>query len=510
MEISEKEKHLREKERMLATAERAVASLRESEEKFRTLAETAAMAIFIHQGGNFLYANRAGEVIGGYTVDEYLTMNFMSLVHPDYLELVKSRARERLAGSGEVPTQYEFKILRKNREERWVLMTAGISAYEGKPAVIGTLIDITARKQAEEERERYYRELQKATQSLMESEARFRTLAETTTASIVIHRGGRLLYTNPAIQKGTGYTRDEFLNMKFWEIVHPDFREMVRQRGQARALGLKLPNEYEFKIVTKQGEDCWVNMTAGVIEYEGKPAVLATLFDVTDRKRAEEEKVRLYEERIAEEKKHLFEKEKILMDLHDGIGGITTNIGILAELGQKASDIDGVRKALATISKLSHEGISEIRSFMHSLDTRELSWRTLATELRSQGTGMLEPHNISFELKSVVDDGPEQPGSLLWVNLFKIYKEAMTNVIKHSKARSVSVVLHVSPQEALLTVEDSGIGGGAHGGAGRGMSNMKRRAEEVGGALTVSSGPGTRVRVAIPLPLKYPAQGMEL
>jgi PAS domain S-box-containing protein len=190
MGIREKEKHRREKEQMRAAAEEAVKSLRESEEKFRTLADTAAMAIFIHQGGNFLYANRAAELIGGYRVDEYLSLNFMSLVHPDYADLVKTRARERLGGGNEVPSQYEFKILRKNGEERWVLMTGGVTKFEGKPAVIGTLIDITARKRAEEERERYYRELQKATQSLKESEARFRTLTETTTAAIVIHRGG--------------------------------------------------------------------------------------------------------------------------------------------------------------------------------------------------------------------------------------------------------------------------------------------------------------------------------
>ena len=53
-------------------------------------------------------------------------MDFMSLVHPDFVDLVKARARERLSGSGEVPRQYEFKIVRKDREERWVIMTAGI------------------------------------------------------------------------------------------------------------------------------------------------------------------------------------------------------------------------------------------------------------------------------------------------------------------------------------------------------------------------------------------------
>ncbi len=505
----EKEKHLIEKEQLHETVEKAVKSLRESEEKFRTLAETAAMAIFIHQGGNLLYANRAGEIIGGYTVDEYLRMNFLNIVHSDYIDLVRTRARERLDGGGP-PPQYEFKIVRKDGQERWVLMTAGITKYEGKPAIIGTLIDITARKQAEEEREGYYQQLQKATQSLRESEARFRILAETTTASIVIHRGGRLLYTNPTVQRLTGYAREELLNMDFWEIVHPAFRDLVRERGRTRLHGTEHPSDYEFQVVTKQGEARWVNTTAGVIEYEGSPAIIATLFDITDRKLAEEEKVKLYEERIAEEKRHLQEKEKILMDIHDGIGGITTNISILSELGQKTAEVIDIKKTLATISRLSREGISEIRSFMHSLDTRDLNWRSLAAELRNQGTNMLDPHGIAFDMESTLDDGHERPGSLLWVNLFKIYKEALTNVVKHSKAMSVKAVLKVTPNKLLLTVDDNGIGWEANQGNGRGLSNMKRRAEEMGGELSIESGQGTRVRVHIPLPIKYPERGIEL
>jgi signal transduction histidine kinase len=123
---------------------------------------------------------------------------------------------------------------------------------------------------------------------------------------------------------------------------------------------------------------------------------------------------------------------------------------------------------------------------------------------------MLEPHNIAFELKSSLDEDHERPGSLLWVNLFKIYKEALTNVIKHAKAGSVAVSLRVSPGGVLLTVEDNGCGSGSRRGNGRGLSNMKRRAEELGGVVEVSSERGTRVLVEIPLPLKYPEQGMEL
>ena len=159
---------------------------------------------------------------------------------------------------------------------------------------------------------------------------------------------------------------------------------------------------------------------------------------------------------------------------------------------------------------LSHEGISEIRCFLQGLDTREMSWRTLAAELRNQGTGLLGPHNIAFDLKSAMEKDCEQPGSLLWVNLIKIYKETLTNVVKHANASSVAVMLQVSAHRFLLTIQDNGSGGEVRRGKGRGLANMQRRAGELGGTVDVVSGKGTRVRVEIPLPIKYPDRGMEI
>jgi PAS domain S-box-containing protein len=624
-----------ENARLYEEARRTKESFLASESKFRTLAETAATAIFIHQGGNFIYANHASEIIGGYTADEYLKMNFLSLAHPDYVEMIKARARERLTG-GQPPPQYEFKILKKNGEERWVLMTAGVTEFEGKPTVIGTLIDITARKQAEEERhrmsllienssdyiamsdmdgrmlfvnqagrklvgldseadvrkltaddfyfpedlpvlkenrrrsdwrgefrlrhfktgavipvewyifnvtdeatgkpiaraavmrdiadlnrareerERYYQELQATTQSLQESESRFRTLAETTTAAIFIHQNQKLVYANSAGETMTGYTREELLKEDFWSLIHPDYQELVKEGGQTRMLGKQVPQEYEFKFVRKNGEERWAATTAGLIEYGGNPAIIVTLFDITDWKRAEEAKVKFYEESVKqyqerneEEKRHRLEKEKILMDLHDGIGGITTNISILSELAQKAKDEETVKKTLSTISRLSREGISEIRSFMHSLDSKDLNWRTLAVELRNQGINMVEPHKIKFTIETAIEDMQEQPGSLVWVNMFKIYKEALTNVIKHSKASSANVAFRVSCRDGVfLAIEDNGIGVRDGRIGGRGLSHMKTRAGDIGGTVTIMADQGTTVSLEIPLPLKYPAEGM--
>jgi signal transduction histidine kinase len=172
--------------------------------------------------------------------------------------------------------------------------------------------------------------------------------------------------------------------------------------------------------------------------------------------------------------------------------------------------MESVKKTLGTISRLSREGISEVRSFMQSLDTRELTWRTLAAELRSQGTNMVEPHQITFSLETSVDDVEEQLGSLLWVNVFKIYKEALTNVIKHANARSVSVALQVDRNRILLSVQDDGAGWEETRGSGRGLANMRKRAEDIGGRFTLSSGNGTRMSLEVPIPLKYPVSGMAI
>ena len=88
-------------------------------------------------------------------------------------------------------------------------------------------------------------------------------------------------------------------------------------------------------------------------------------------------------------------------------------------------------------------------------------------------------------------------------------KEALTNVIKHSKARSVSVMLKVNDHQLLLTVQDDGLGCQCDEprAGGRGLSNMQRRAKGLGGKVSINSEGGTRI--GFPLPIKYPAQVME-
>lgn len=133
--------------------------------------------------------------------------------------------------------------------------------------------DITERKQAEA--------------ALQQSESRFRVIAETAACAVLVYQGSRLRYANPATEVITEYSRDELLSMPFWELAHPEFREVVQQRGLARQRGEAVPSRYEIKILTKTGKERWMDFTAGVISYEGRPAAIATAYDITDRKQAE-------------------------------------------------------------------------------------------------------------------------------------------------------------------------------------------------------------------------------
>jgi signal transduction histidine kinase len=193
--------------------------------------------------------------------------------------------------------------------------------------------------------------------------------------------------------------------------------------------------------------------------------------------------------------------QKVLMDIHDGIGGITTNIYLLSEIAQKAAEPADVKKAVATISSLSREGMGEIRSLMYSLDREDMTWHSLSAEIRNQGMKTVEPHAIAFEMTSEIAEVASKPGSLLCLSLFRIYRETLMNVIKHSRAKKVSVGLRVSGQLLLLAVRDDGVGLDEQSlpGKGRGIVSMKARAAEIGGTVTITSDRGACVTVEIPL-----------
>jgi len=126
------------------------AELRESEGKFRALAESSAAAIFISQEDRLVYANAATARIVGLEPREMLGRGFWEFIHPDWRKLVRERREERLRGA-DVPSRYEMKVLTADGKERWIDFTATVVEWDRRPAVLGTAIDITEPKQLEEQ-----------------------------------------------------------------------------------------------------------------------------------------------------------------------------------------------------------------------------------------------------------------------------------------------------------------------------------------------------------------------
>lgn len=127
-----------------------------------------------------------------------------------------------------------------------------------------------------------------ATQKLKESEELFRSLAKSTSSAIFIYKNEKFVYVNKSTEILTGYTAEELYSMHFWDVVHPDFKEIVKKRGLARLRGEEVSSNYEFKIIKKHGEEAWIDFSASKIIWKGEPAAIGSAFDITERKKGEE------------------------------------------------------------------------------------------------------------------------------------------------------------------------------------------------------------------------------
>ncbi len=144
--------------RDISERKRAEEALRDSEELERGMLEAATTGIYFLQDGKFLYVNRLFEELSGYTCDELLGRHSLDYVHPDDRETVRTKAIEVLKGQCSSP--YEFRLMRKDAGIVWVLDRVASIQYKGKRSVLGTLMDITERKHAEEEVGRYTKQLE--------------------------------------------------------------------------------------------------------------------------------------------------------------------------------------------------------------------------------------------------------------------------------------------------------------------------------------------------------------
>jgi PAS domain S-box-containing protein len=150
-----------ELDELFSEREQAEQALRESEQRYRHLVDTATEAVVVAQGDRLVFANSTAQKISGWTGEELISRPFLELVHPDDRAGVLERHRQRFRGE-EVPERNRYRILAKDGSEKWIEVTGVLIDWKGQPASLNLMTDITKRKQAEEEREQLISELQEA------------------------------------------------------------------------------------------------------------------------------------------------------------------------------------------------------------------------------------------------------------------------------------------------------------------------------------------------------------
>ncbi|SFR61869.1 Signal transduction histidine kinase [Marinobacter daqiaonensis] len=200
------------------------------------------------------------------------------------------------------------------------------------------------------------------------------------------------------------------------------------------------------------------------------------------------------------------EKAGLLRDLHDGIGSLATTIAMVADMTLKKSGEPVVREHLESIANLARETLGEVRAIMQALDD-DIDWVTLGAQFRVLGRSLAEAGGLDFEMTVALDEETPVPDSVILLNVSRVYKECLTNALKHARASRIRVSLHVAPPGLRLVVVDDGVGMPSSAaairvdGTGRGSGNLATRARHLGARLEISSeaGKGTRVEFSLPL-----------
>ena len=181
----------------------------------------------------------------------------------------------------EGPLSVELRLLKRDGAPFWAhLEVAKVKEGEGGSEMRLVIKDITERKTVEE--------------SLRASEAQYRSLAEWTPESIIIHGEGKMLFVNPAAIKMLGATcASDLVGKPILELIHPDFRKIVSQRldKNAKPGGKSLMQEQ--KLFKRDGSVIDVEVQGMQVNFNGKPAVHASMRDITERKKLEVERNRL-------------------------------------------------------------------------------------------------------------------------------------------------------------------------------------------------------------------------
>jgi len=285
---------------------KADAALRESEQKLRSIVEHSNEMFYIHNTNHkFTYVSPYSQRITGYTPEEMMR-KWTELPTDDPINETALELTEKALRTGTKQKSYPVEIRTKNGAVRLLeIDESPLKSDSGRViGMVGAARDITERKLAE--------------QSLRESEEKFRNLSDYSPNMIFINKKGRVVYANEKCEQIMEYTRKELYapDFDFMRLIAPEYMDLVRENFAKHMKGKDIA-PYEYALITRDGRRLDTILTTRLIKYEGETAILGTITDITDRKRAEEELKKARDElekRVAERTAELAKANEQLRD----------------------------------------------------------------------------------------------------------------------------------------------------------------------------------------------------
>ena len=263
---------------------RAEETLKESENKYRLLADNVHDVIFVlDMNLHYTYVSPSIKMLRGYEPDDVMKQPPSKALTPSSWDLVKKTVADAVElGKTEhreinIFPPLQLEMIRKDGTTVWTEVKASVIRDENRKPVgiLGVTRDITDRKRAEE--------------TLRDREEQYRLVVENAKESIFILQGNKIVFVNPAVIGMAGYSKEILTSKPFTEFVHPDDLNMVVNHHIRRIKGDEVPPVYSFRVIGQDGTVIWCELNGAVIQWKDKPATLAFLTNITERKRADDE-----------------------------------------------------------------------------------------------------------------------------------------------------------------------------------------------------------------------------
>lgn len=365
--------------------------------------------------------------------------------------------------------------------------------------------------------------------ALSASEEKYRHVVENASEAIVVVREQRIVYGNPAVRAMMGGVSLEALHhQSFLELFHPDEHHRILTNAKRRLRGQPAENDYIIRASGRLRSIEWLRAHATLIKWEGQPAVLAILKDVTEDRRVEiEMRNALAHEKELSELKSRF----VSMTSHEfrtPLATILSSTQLLEDYGERlpagerAELLSFIRQCVGRMTQMLDDVLVIGRSEAGRLEfnPRKVALREFCTQLVNDiRMGIGAQHDVVLSLEGSTDEL-----ALDEKLMFHVLNNLLSNAIKYSSAGSqVLLDVQMSSQSAKFTITDSGLGippkdlahafetfhrGSNVGnivGTGLGLAIVKRAVDLHGGNVDITSQVGKGTRVCVTIPIGRPA-----